>query len=48
MTEWTSGHVADIGYSFGYYQEFNPLRKRLTILNADFVSPEKGIHCELG
>ncbi len=48
MTDWTSGYVADIGYTFGYYQELNPLRARLAFLNAGLVPPESGVHCELG
>jgi SAM-dependent methyltransferase len=48
MTDWTSGYVADIGYTFGYYQELNPLRARLAFLNAGLVPPENGVHCELG
>lgn len=26
MNDWTAGYVADIGYTFGYYDEMNPLR----------------------
>jgi SAM-dependent methyltransferase len=48
MTDWTAGYVADIGYTFGYYQELNPLRARLAFLNAGLVPPETGVHCELG
>ena len=48
MTDWTSGYVADIGYTFGYYPELNPLRARLAFLNAGLVPPESGVHCELG
>ena len=48
MTDWTSGYVADIGYTFGYYQELNPLRARLAFLNAGLVPPVSGVHCELG
>ena len=48
MTDWTSGYVADIGYTFGYYTELNPLRARLAFLNAGLVPPENGVHCELG
>ncbi len=48
MTDWTAGYVADIGYTFGYYQELNPLRARLAFLNAGLVPPENGVHCELG
>lgn len=48
MSDWTDGYVADIGYTFGYYQELNPLRARLAFLNAGLVPPENGTHCELG
>ena len=48
MTNWTAGYVADIGYTFGYIQELNPLRSRLAFLNAGFVPSEDGVHCELG
>jgi SAM-dependent methyltransferase len=48
MTDWTSGYMADIGYTFGYYQELNPLRARLALINAGLVPPESGVHCELG
>lgn len=48
MTDWTSGYVADIGYTYGYYQELNPLRIRLAFLNAGLVPPEVGTACELG
>ena len=34
MTDWTAGYVADIGYTYGYYTELNPLRVRLAFLNA--------------
>jgi len=48
MTDWTSGYVAEIGYTFNYYQELNPLRARLAFLNAGLLPPENGVHCELG
>jgi hypothetical protein len=39
MSDWTSGYVADIGYTYGYYTELNPLRtnKRTPTL-FDFVA----------
>jgi len=40
MTDWTSGYVADIGYTYGYSTELNPLRIRLAFLNAGLVVPE--------
>jgi len=48
MTDWTSGYIANIGYTYGYYQELNPLRVRLAFLNAGLASPEMGSACELG
>lgn len=48
MTDWTAGYVADIGYTYGYYTELNPLRVRLAFLNAGLVPPEVGSACELG
>jgi SAM-dependent methyltransferase len=48
MTDWTSGYVADIGYTYGYYQELNPQRVQLAFLNAGLVAPEFGTACELG
>ena len=51
-TDWTSGYVADIGYTFGYYNELNPLRAKLALLNAGIAPPENNglnaCHCELG
>jgi SAM-dependent methyltransferase len=48
MTDWTAGYVSDIGYTYGYYPELNPLRLRLIFLNAGLVPPEVGTACELG
>ena len=48
MNDWTSGYVADIGYTYGYYQELNPQRVKLAFLNAGLVVPEIGTACELG
>ncbi len=48
MSDWTAGYVADIGYTYGYYTELNPLRVRLAFLNAGLVAPEFGNACELG
>ena len=48
MTDWTAGYVADIGYTYGYYPELNPLRVKLAFLNNGLVCPEFGTACELG
>ena len=48
MGDWTAGYVADIGYTFGYYQELNPLRVKLAFLNSGLLFPKFGTACELG
>jgi predicted O-methyltransferase YrrM len=48
MSDWTAGYVADVGYTFGYYTELNPLRLRLAFLNAGLAFPEVSTACELG
>jgi hypothetical protein len=48
MTTWTSGYLADIGYTYGYYNELNPKRAELAILNAGYAPASSGVHCELG
>jgi SAM-dependent methyltransferase len=47
MTDWTAGYVADIGYTYGYYAELNPLRIKLAFLNAGIAFPEIVTACEL-
>lgn len=48
MSDWTAGYVADIGYTFGYYAELNPLRVKLAFLNKGLACPDMGAACELG
>jgi len=48
MSDWTAGYVADVGYTFGYCTELNPLRLRLAFLNAGLACPEVSTACELG
>ena len=51
MSDWNEGYVTDIGYTFGYYAELNPLRTRLALLNAGWAAPDlltEGPSCELG
>jgi len=48
MKDWTAGYVADLGYTHGYYKELNPNRMKLAFLNAGYLPPSSGIHCELG
>jgi SAM-dependent methyltransferase len=46
--DWSSGYVSEIGYTYGYYTEMNPLRARLALLNKGIVPPATGYACELG
>jgi SAM-dependent methyltransferase len=48
MDDWTSGYIADIAYTFGYYQELNPLRARLAFLHAGLAMSQVETACELG
>lgn len=48
MQDWTSGYIADIGYTFGYYAELNPMRVKLAFLNQGLVCPQVSSACELG
>lgn len=48
MSDWTAGYVADIGYTYGYYTELNPLRAQLTFAQQGLVFPVVGTACELG
>jgi SAM-dependent methyltransferase len=48
MTDWTSGYVSDIVYTYGYYSELNPLRAKLALLNKGVHVPEFATACELG
>ena len=40
MTDWTSGYVADIGYTYGYYLELNPQRVKLAFLQEPLQNPQ--------
>jgi hypothetical protein len=48
VSEWTSGYVADIDYTYGYYQELNPLRAQIALLHAGIRYPSFENACELG
>ncbi|AVR98393.1 class I SAM-dependent methyltransferase [Pseudoduganella armeniaca] len=48
MTDWTAGYTADIGYTYGYYGELNPLRARLALAYAGLACPTFENACELG
>jgi SAM-dependent methyltransferase len=48
ISDWTSGYVADIGYTYGYYEHLNPLRAKLAFINSGLRFPEVSSACELG
>ena len=48
MDDWSAGYVTDVGYTFGYYAELNPLRVRLAFLAAGLAPPACATACELG
>lgn len=51
MTTWTSGYVADIGYTHGFYRELTPALLSLVTLAAGRHGPDAGgplAYCELG
>ncbi|MBC5763320.1 class I SAM-dependent methyltransferase [Ramlibacter albus] len=48
MTDWTSGYVSDISYTYGYYPELQPNRLRLAFLERGVAAPTVANACELG
>nr|WP_315490936.1 methyltransferase regulatory domain-containing protein [uncultured Rhodoferax sp.] len=51
MSDWNEGYITDIGYTYGYYTELNPLRTRLALLSAGWAATpalSDGPACELG
>ena len=48
MNDWTSGYVADIDYTYGYYQELNPLRSAFGLTFSGIKAPKIRTACELG
>ena len=46
--DWTSGYVADVGYTHGYTAELNPVRLKLALLNLGLDCPSIKNACELG
>jgi SAM-dependent methyltransferase len=48
MSKWSSGYVADIDYTYGYYAELNPIRSKFVLLDGGIVPPRFDTACELG
>lgn len=46
---WSEGYFTDVGYTYGYYRETNPVYQRFCLLLRGFAAPEGSFaHCELG
>lgn len=45
---WNAGYVTDINYTYGYYNELNPVRIRQALLAAKVQAPQFRNACELG
>lgn len=48
MSNWNSGYVSDVDYTYGYYAELNPLRTQFVMLYKGIEYPEYATACELG
>lgn len=48
MGNWTSGYIENLEYTYGYYQELNPVRIKLAFLGAGILPPKIENACELG
>lgn len=50
-TVWNEGYFTDVGYTYGYYREINPVFQRFCLLASGYAAPEPSPaarHCELG
>lgn len=45
---WDQGYVSEIGYTYGYYSEFNPLQIKLNLISTGIKPPNIKTACELG
>lgn len=47
---WNEGYFTDVGYTYGYYREINPVFQRFCLLLRGLAVGEaiEGTHCELG
>ena len=46
--DWSSGYVADINYTYGYYPGLNSLNMELALFYAGIKPPQIKQACELG
>lgn len=48
---WNQGYLTEVGYTYGYYREVNPVFQRFCLLIRGFAPPAASasdVHCELG
>lgn len=47
---WSEGYFTDVGYTYGYYREINPVFQRFCLLARGIATNESvdSVHCELG
>lgn len=48
---WNEGYFTDVGYTYGYFREINPVFQRFCLLARGYAAPtatEHSTHCELG
>jgi SAM-dependent methyltransferase len=48
VSDWTEGYVAELDYTYGYYEELNPQRLLVPFLNVGMRPPQVVTACELG
>lgn len=48
MSDWAAGYLANIDYTFGCFDELNPLRFQLGFMERSLCLPEVRTACELG
>lgn len=48
MSDWSEGYVTDIGYTYGYYAEMNPVRFPVALGASGLQTPQIRTACELG
>ena len=46
--DWAAGYVTEVGYTYDYWPELNPLRVRFALSTAGLAAPEIQTACELG
>ena len=48
MSEWSSGYVSELGYTYGYYRELNPKYIPFSLALRGYAAPKVETALELG